>query len=135
MLTTWEEIKAALARYPLRSQQPELLTFGWPEAGQTTEIIQVKYAEIQERNRIFIGVNVMADSKAIAHEALVINSEIFIGALAAFHGNLVLRHAMTVGSFDEVELHEVLASMARSAARIHGRLDKTASSPITGYAD
>jgi hypothetical protein len=134
MLRTWAEIQAALQRYPTRSQESDVTTFGWPMAGRTTEIFQVKFAELQGRGRIFIGVNVRPDVPALAHDALTMNSELLFGALVAFKGNIVLKHMMTVGSFDEAELDDVIASMARTAEQARGRLSKPQQTTNLGVA-
>lgn len=125
MLGTWADIQRSLGRYPVQSPNgDDLATFGFPEAGQATAIFQVKFAQILGRQRIFIGTNVAIDAPAIAHEAMVVNSELLVGSLMVFKGNIVLKHGMTVGRFDDEELHEVIANMARSAGQAAERLNK-----------
>lgn len=135
MLSSWEQIQAALQRYPIREQGSDATTFDWPVQGPVESIFQVKFAEILGRSRVFIGVNVAQDGTAWAHEALVVNSEIAIGSLTAFKGNIVLKHVMTVGRFDEAELHEVIESMARTAEVAQGRFLLKAPGPHNTYVD
>ena len=129
MLGSWAEIQQALRRYPTRSESGDVTTFDWLEAGEVSAIFQVKFAELQGRPRIFIGVNVAKDGPTRAHEALVINSELAVGALVAFKGNIVLRQVMTVGRFDAAELFEVIASMAQQVDVTHGRLMAQVAAP------
>lgn len=139
MLKTWDDIRRVLQTYPVRAEGPEVTTFDWPAKGPVSAKFQVAVTDILNRQRIFIGVNVAADTPAAAHEALVVNSETVIGALAAFKGKLLLKHAMTVGGFDDAELHEVLATMAMTAEVVGGRLLAPTPAPApklyTSYVD
>jgi hypothetical protein len=126
MLNQWSEVKAALQRYPIHEQDDHAVTFAWPESGPESAIFQVVFCEFLERMRIFIGCNVMPESRATAHEALRLNSEMVIGSLIAFEGMLSIKHVLTIGGCDEKELHTVIASMARTAERAVKRLSPRA---------
>jgi len=135
MLTSWKEIHQALRRYPIRSAGNEVTSFDFPPTGPVAAIFQVVWAEILGRKRIFIGVHVAKDGPSWTHEALVVNSETVIGALTAFKGNIVLKHVMTVGRFDEAELHEAIAAMARTVETTQGRLLAQVPVPHSTYVD
>ena len=135
MLNSWADIHQALRRYPIRAEGNEVTTFDWPATGPVVAIFQVRFAEILGRRRIFIGVNVAKDGPAWAHEALVLNSEIAIGSLTTFKGTIVLKHVMTVGRFDEAELHEVIESMARTMEVAQGRFLTQVPGPHNAYVD
>lgn len=122
MLQKWTDVTAALARYAIQEQDGSAVTFAWPEKGPTTAIFQIVLCEFLERTRIFIGVNVMPDSRASAHDALRLNSELVIGSLIVFDGMLSMKHVLTLGCCDERELHTVIATMARTAERAVKRL-------------
>ena len=135
MLKLFAEVQTALKRYPTHDEDRYSTTFAWPEAGPTIAIFQVVYFDFLGHGRIFIGINVMPDAPAVAHDALRMNSEIVIGALTAFHGTLLLKHLMTLGGFDADELHAVLLTMARTAERTRERLTRVTPYLNAGYAD
>lgn len=125
MLGTWSDIRQSLGRYPARFPKgDDLVTFAYSETGESPSLFQVKHAELSGRQRIFIGTNVAPDEPVLSHEALAINSELIVGALVAWNGNIVLRHVMTVGDFSAEELHEVIASLAQSSRHAQERLNR-----------
>ena len=134
MLSSWSDIQQALKRYP---EQPprgdDVATFSVLDAGQGSVVFQIKFADIAGRPRIFIGTNLVANLPPISNDALIVNSELVVGAIAAFKGVLVLKHVMTVGGFDADELHEVIATLARSAVQIRERLTQQLPNPSLLY--
>ncbi len=135
MLSTWPEITQAIARYPVRAIEAQAISFDWPEQGPATAIFQIVCTELGGRERIVIGVNVLPEAQASSTSALRMNSELSIGAFSAFKGNIVLKHIMTLGRFDEEELHEVVHTMASTVAKAQERLRKQGPVVIQGYAD
>lgn len=135
MLCTWTEITQALSQYKVRSLDEHAVSFDWPSDGPAAAIFQVVCAELGGRPRVLIGVNVLPETQVQATAALRMNSELSIGALSAFKGNIVLKQTLSVGRFDADELHEVIAAMARTVEQAQERLSKSGPRVLQSYAD
>lgn len=135
MLTTWSDVKTALARFPLSAQREKSLSFDVPSDGPTPTTFHVLSEQLGGRARLVICLHLLPEAQAQTGAALRINSEILLGGLISFRGSIALRHILTLGRCDAAELYEALAAMADSKSRLLARLGLPTTSFATGYAD
>lgn len=135
MLKSWDDVVSTLAGFPRRAERDRAVSFDFPQPGPTPATFHVLCEELHGRQRIVICLNVLPEVQVQTGQALRINSEILLGGLISFRGYIALRHVMTLGRFDAIELHEVLSAMALTRHRVAARLAVTAPSFASGYAD
>lgn len=136
MLTTWNEIRDVLSRYPVRGQQPNVMTIELSlRDGEPGLLFQVVSTELAGRACIVLGVNVLPETQVVLGAALRLNSNLVHGALTAFRGWVMLRHVMNVGRFDADELRAVLVMMAFTVEYAQAQLAQRPSPVAATFAD
>lgn len=135
MLKSWDDVVSTLGGFPRRAERERAVSLDWPQPGTTPTTFHILCEELAGRQRIVICLNVLPEVQVQTSSALRVNSEILLGGLISFRGYIALRHVMTLGRFDAIELHEVLAAMVQTRHRISAQLKNTTPSFACGYAD